>query len=305
MSLNIIFMGTPEFSVPSLKSIIDSGHRVIRVYTQPPKKKSRGQKIHKSPIHLVADKEGIEVKYPNYLSDEDYNYFLKSKPDLVVVVAYGKLIPKKFLDIRNLLFINLHASLLPKWRGAAPIERALLNLDKETGVSIMKITHGLDEGPYMKQVKVKIEKKTNSGELKKKLSSLGAQAIIESLKTISLKGEQFVNQDESKSTYAKKILKSETKIDWSSEAKYILGKINAFNPKPGAWFEYENKRIKVLEADEVIKQGKAGEVLDSNLTVATGKNSIKILKLQREGKNIVNAENFLAGNKIEKGSDLN
>ena len=139
------------------------------------------------------------------------------------MVAYGKLIPKKILDIRNLLFINLHASLLPKWRGAAPIERALLNLDKETGVSIMKITHGLDEGPYMKQVKVKIEKKTNSGELKKKLSSLGAQAIIESLKTISLKGEQFVNQDRSKSTYAKKILKSETKIDWSSEAKYILG----------------------------------------------------------------------------------
>ena len=171
MALRIIFMGTPEFSVPSLRSIIDSGHRVIRVYTQPPKKKSRGQKIHKSPIHLVADTEGIEVKYPNYLSDEDYNYFLKSKPDLVVVVAYGKLIPKKFLDIRNLLFINLHASLLPKWRGAAPIERALLNLDKETGVSIMKITHGLDEGPYMKQVKVKIEKKTNSGELKKTVIS--------------------------------------------------------------------------------------------------------------------------------------
>ena len=208
MALSIIFMGTPEFSVPSLRSIIDSGHRVIRVYTQPPKKKSRGQKIHKSPIHLVADTEGIEVKYPNYLSDEDYNYFLKSKPDLVVVVAYGKLIPKKFLDIRNLLFINLHASLLPKWRGAAPIERALLNLDKETGVSIMKITHGLDEGPYMKQVKVKIEKKTNTGELKKKLSSLGAQAIIESLKNIYLKCDQFVNQDQSKSTYAKIILKS-------------------------------------------------------------------------------------------------
>ena len=159
----------------------------------------------------------------------------------------------------------------------------------------------MDEGPYMKQVKVKIEKKTNwyTGELKK-LSSLGAQAIIESLKTISLKGEQFVNQDESKSTYAKKILKSETKIDWSSEAKYILGKINAFNPKPGAWFEYENKRIKVLEADEVIKQGKAGIVLDSKPHRCYRKNSIKILKLQREGKNIVNAEKFLGETKLRK-----
>ena len=305
MALKIIFMGTPEFSVPSLKSIIDSGNKIIRVYTQPPKKKSRGQKIHKSPIHLVAETEGIEVKHPNYLSDEDYDYFLKNKPDLVVVVAYGKLIPKKFLDIRNLLFINLHASLLPKWRGAAPIERALLNLDKETGVSIMKITYGLDEGPYMKQVKVKIDKKTNAGELKTKLSSIGAQAVIDSLKTISLKSARFVNQDVSKSTYAKKIEKFETKIDWSKEAKDILGKINAFNPIPGAWFEYKNKRIKVLEADEVIKQGRAGEVLDDSLTVATGKNSIKILKLQKEGKNIVKAENFLAGNIIKKGSDLN
>tara|TARA_Y100000768_G_scaffold332660_1_gene272380 strand:- start:2298 stop:3215 length:918 start_codon:yes stop_codon:yes gene_type:complete len=305
MALNIIFMGTPEFSVPSLKSIINSGHKIIRVYTQPPKKKSRGQKIHKSPVHLVADTAGIEVKYPNFLSDDDYNYFLRSKPDLVVVVAYGKLIPKKFLDLPNLLFINLHASLLPKWRGAAPIERALLNLDKETGVSIMKITHGLDEGPYMKQIKVKIDKKTNAGELTTKLSSLGAQAVIDSLKIIYLKNARFVSQDETKSTYAKKIEKSETKIDWSKEAKDILGKINAFNPKPGAWFEYKSKRIKVLEADEVIKQGRAGEVLDNSLTVATGKNSIKILKLQKEGKNIVKAENFLVGNDIKKGSDLN
>ena len=306
MSIKIIFMGTPEFAIPSLKVLSESKHEIISVYTQPPKKNQRGQKIKKSPIHLIAERFNIDVRTPIDLDTrEEHDFFRKKKPDLVVVVAYGNLIPEKLLKIPNILFINLHASLLPKWRGAAPVERAILNQDKETGVSIMKIVKELDAGPYMRQVKVPINHKISAGELKSNLSEIGSKIILESIDLILRGEEKFIEQISSNSSYAKKIDKSEAKITWKEQAGKIISKINAFNPKPGAWFEYKNLRYKIFKAEEVNLQGPEGEILDDNFTVGAGNNSIKILEIQREGKNKLNIENFLIGNNFKKGTKLN
>ncbi len=305
MSFKIVFMGTPEFSIPALKILHQSKHKIVCVYTQPPKKKSRGQKILKTAVHVFSENEGIKVK-TNSLNDEsEYQNFIQLDPDLVVVVAYGQIIPDIYLKNPNLIFINLHASLLPKWRGAAPIERAILNKDKETGISIMKIEKKLDAGPFMKQVKVKINKETTSGELIKKLSIVGAEALNDSIKLLSSGKVTFKQQNESEATYAKKIEKIETRINWKDKAENIIAKINAFNPKPGAWFLLKNERIKVLKAREIIKKGEAGKTLDDKLTVGCSVNAIQILKLQKEGKRDMDVKEFLAGNNLEKGTKLN
>ncbi len=305
MSFQIIFMGTPEFAIDTLDSIIKEGHKVIRVYTQPPNKKQRGQKVLKSPVHLAAERLKLDIKTPNNLSDnEDFLFFKNSKIDIVVVAAYGKIIPEKFLRLPKITYLNLHASLLPKWRGAAPIERSILNLDCETGVSIMKIITKLDEGPFMIQKKVTIEKDTTKGELEKKLSLIGADAIIEALKIIAHGNVKFTEQDHSKSSYAKKIEKFELKINWKDKAKNIIAKINAFNPKPGAWFFFKEQRIKILRAKEINLKGKPGEILDDDMTIGAGQNSVKILELQKEGKSVLSSKEFLRGNKFQKGTQL-
>ena len=305
MSLKIIFMGTPKFSIKSLESIFNSKHKILTVYSQPPKKKLRGHKVISSPIHKLSEKLGLSVRTPTSLgNDREYNFILNNKPNVVVVVAYGKIIPKKILDIPKILFINVHASLLPKFRGASPINRAILNLEKETGITIMKIKEKLDSGPYMKQVKVQINSDTTAGDLEEKLSEIGAKSLIESLEVIENGKHKFIEQDEQKATYAPKIKKEETRINWLLDAEKIIGQINAFNPQPGAWFFYANKRIKVLDAISVNKIGKPGEVLDDKLTISCKKNSIKILKLQKEGKSSMVTEDFLLGNKIKKGEIL-
>ena len=305
MPLKLIFMGTPEFSLRTLEKIINSEHKVECVYTQSPKKKSRGQKIKKSPVHLFAEKFSIPVRTPDKLdNDVELENFLKINPDVVVVVAYGKML-NKLLSIPKTPFINLHASLLPKWRGAAPIERSILNLDSQSGITIMKLVKKLDAGPIIKQIKVSINKNTTGENLRKKLSEIGAKAIIESLNLIEKGQENYLAQDENEASYAKKILKSETKINWNESAEKIVAKINAFSPKPGAWFQYNNYRIKVIEAKEVDKSGKIGSVIDEQLTIATKNKSIKIIKLQKEGKKIVDVEDFLKGNYINKGTQLN
>ena len=305
MSLQIIFMGTPEFSINTLKLLIDNGHEILRVYTQPPKKKQRGHKIIKTPLHIVAEELKIDVKTSNNLdNEEDYSFFKDRKIDYVVVVAYGNIIPERFLKIPKLVFLNLHASLLPKWRGAAPIERSILSHEKETGISIMKIVPGLDEGPYMMQEKFMINKNMSTGELKKNLSLIGAKAMVRSIKLISEGKAVFVEQDHSKSSYAKKIKKSETEINWNDKAENIVAKINAFNPKPGAWFLYKKERIKVFKANEIEQNGNPGEILDNELIIGTGHNAIKILELQKEGKNTLNSKEFLKGNKLFKGTKL-
>ena len=305
MSLKIVFMGTPEFSIPSLKILKQSDHKIVCVYTQPPKKKSRGQKILKTAVHVFSENEGIKVNTNNLDNEKEYKNFIRLNPDLVVVVAYGQIIPDIYLENPNLIFLNLHASLLPKWRGAAPIERSILNKDKETGISIMKIEKKLDTGPFIKQVKVKINEETTSGELSKKLSVIGAEALKDSIELISSGKVSFKKQNEKNATYAKKINKIETQINWKDKAENIIAKINAFNPKPGAWFLLKNKRIKILKAKEIIQKGEEGKVLDDKLTIGCSVNAIQILKIQREGKKEMDANKFLLGNNLKKGTKLN
>ena len=307
MPLNIIFMGTPEFSIASLEKINNSSHNIITVYTQPPKKKSRGQKIETSPVYKKAKKLNLKIRCPENLNNEtEYNFLKDNTPDVVVVVAYGQIIPKKILEIPNILFINLHASLLPRWRGAAPIQRAIQHKDKETGISIMKIVNELDAGPFLKQVKISIKHDTNFTDLSNSLSNLGAKVLLESLSQIESKNFKYIEQDHENATYAKKMQKKEFKINWNIKADDLVAQINSLSRFPGAWFELEKKRYKILKAVEIKdKSGKPGEVLDESLVIACCNNSIQIIELQREGKKAMSANEFLIGNKVKKGTKLN
>ena len=305
MALKIIFMGTPEFSVPIFKSIYETNNKILEVYTQPPKKKNRGQKIINSPIHEHSKKLSISVRNPIVFDDEEINHIENLKPDLVIVVAYGKILPKKLLNLKDILFINVHASLLPKWRGAAPIQRAIMNMDQETGVSIMKIVPELDAGPVLIQSKIKITKETNHKELSGKMSELGAKLILDTLKIIENKKVNFIEQNKLKATYAKKIEKTETRLNWNDDAEKIIAKINAFCPSPGCWFELNGARIKIIKAKQVVSKGMPGTILDDKLTIACSKNAIQVLELQKEGKQKITADEFLRGNTIKTGQSLN
>ena len=300
-------MGTPEFSIASLETINNSSHKIITVYTQPPKKKSRGQKIETSPVYKKAKKLNLKTRCPENLNNEtEYNFLKDNAPDVVVVVAYGQIIPKKILEIPNILFINLHASLLPRWRGAAPIQRAIQHKDRETGISIMKIVNELDAGPFLKQVKISIKHDTNFTDLSNSLSNLGAKVLLESLSQIESKNVKYIEQDHENATYAKKMQKKEFKIDWNIKADDLVAQINSLSRFPGAWFELEKKRYKILKAVEIKdKSGKPGEVLDESLVIACCNNSIQIIELQREGKKAMSANEFLIGNKVKKGTKLN
>ena len=305
MPLKIAFMGTPEFAVPILKSLYKSKHILQAVFTKPPKKKNRGQKVLASPIFQFAERNNITIRCPEEFDNTEYEFFKNLKSDIIIVVAYGKLIPKKFLDIPKCLFINIHASLLPKWRGAAPIQRAIMNMDKETGISIMKIIPELDAGPVMKTVKTKIFTESTHKDLSSELSNLACSAILDSLDLIENNKEQYTHQDNSQATYANKIDKDETKIQWDIDAKRIVAKINAFYPKPGSWFEMDQMRIQVLKAVKVNKKGKPGEIIDRNFTIGCLDGAIQILELKLEGKKSMNTLNFLLGHKLEIGKILN
>ena len=305
MALNIIFMGTPDFAVPILKSINNLNHNILEVYTQPPNKKNRGQKIQNSPIHDLSNKLNLPVRCPIAFDEEEINHINKLNPDLVIVVAYGKILPNKLLNLDKVLFINVHASLLPRWRGAAPIQRAIMNLDHETGVSIMKIVTELDAGPVLLQSKIKITKEINYKELSGQMSELGAKLILDTLKLIEDNKVNFTEQNESKATYAKKIEKSETKISWNDDAEKIIAKINAFSPNPGCWFELNGNRVKIIKAKKVIGEGMPGTILNDKFTIACSKNAIQIIELQKEGKQKIKADEFLKGNKIKTGQILN
>ena len=305
MALKIIFMGTPEFSVPILEKLYKSEHKILQVYTQPPKKKDRGLKINFTPVYNFALKHKIKVKHPDRIdTDSEINFIKENNPDVVVVVAYGKILPTKLLNLQNIKFINVHASLLPKWRGAAPIQRSIMNLDFETGISIMKIVPKLDAGPVMLKAKVRIFKETNFEDLSNKLSNLGAKAIMKSLNLIENKKENFENQNESEATYANKIQKNETKINWNEKAEIILAKINALSPTPGSWFNYSESRFKILKAKEVKHNGNAGEIIDPKFVIACSENAIQILEIQKEGKKKMNIEEYLKGNSLILGSNV-
>ena len=304
--MNIIFMGTPQFAVPILKAIHDSGHNILEVYTQPANKSGRGQKFSQSEIFYFAEKLNIKVRSPVSLeTSEEINHIKKLKPDLVVVAAYGKILPTKLLEIDKLSFINVHASLLPKWRGAAPIQRAIMNMDSETGISIMKIVPQLDAGPVMMQEKLNISQDISFFELSKKMSEIGAKLILNSIKLIQDNKAVFIEQKESDATYAKKIEKNETKINWAESAKKIIAKINAFHPNPGCWFEIENERIKIIKAKEIEKTGEVGTIIDNEMTIACSKNAVQILELKKEGKKQMLVGEYLKGNKIKIGQKVN
>ncbi len=298
-------MGTPKFSVQTLEVLEKSNFKIECVYTQPPKKAKRGQKIILTPVNQVAKKLNLKIRTPNDLeTQEEYNYFKSIRPYIVIVVAYGKIIPEKFLSLSEKGFLNIHASLLPKWRGAAPIQRSIMHRDKETGVSFMMIEKGLDSGPYINQIKVKIDIQTTAGSLTDELSKLGADNILKTINLIQENKAKYVMQDNNQATYAKKINKDESKIIWNEKAINVIAKINGLNPYPGAWFKFNGSRYKIWKALTSEMKGVPGNILDEKLTIACKDKSIEIVEIQKEGKNKIGIEEFIKGNKISKGQNI-
>ena len=298
-------MGTPMFAVPILKSLYQNGYPISNVYTQPPQKSQRGQKINKSPIQGIAETLSLEFRTPKSLKDnnEEYEYFKSIDADLAIVVAYGQIIPKEFLTLTKKGFINIHASLLPKWRGAAPIQRSIMNLDKEVGVSVMKIAEELDTGPVCNTYKIDLENNLNASDVADKLSLIAAEKILVNIDDILEDNANFIEQDHSKATYASKIQKAEGKIDWNDNAKNINGKINGLYPVPGAFFIYRGERYKILKAQIGNGIGNPGEIISDYLEVACGdKHSIVIKEIQRQGKKPQSIGEFKLGSQIKKGA---
>ena len=307
MAKKIIFMGTPLFAVPILKSLYQNGYPISVVYTQPPQKSHRGQKINKSPIQGISETLNIDFRCPENLKDngEEYKFIKNLNADLAVVVAYGKLIPKNFLNLTKKGFINIHGSILPSWRGAAPIQRSIMNLDKETGISVMKLVETLDSGPVSNIYKIKLDQNNNAEEISEKLSFLAAKKILDEIDDILDDKAKFIDQDHSKASYAKKIEKIEGEINWNDEAQKIIGKINGLFSVPGAFFNFKGERYKILKAEIGNGIGQAGEVLSDKLEIAcTNNQSIKILEIQRQGKKPQKIGEFMLGSSIRKGSLL-
>ena len=300
-------MGTPFFAVPILKSLYQNGYPISVVYTQPPQKSQRGQKINKSPVQGISETLNLEFRTPVSLKNnkEEYKYLKELNADIAIVVAYGQIIPKEILTLTKKGFINIHASLLPKWRGAAPIQRSIMNLDKQTGISIMKINEKLDTGPVCNSYKLDIKNNDNAEIISERLSVLAAEKILDNVDEILENKLEFKEQLHKGATYANKIEKSEGKIDWNNSAESIVGKINGLYPSPGAWFIYNGERYKVLKAEIANGVGKAGAVLDDYLEICCNDKSIKILEIQRQGKRPQNINEFMLGSQIKKGSNLN
>ena len=295
-------MGTSNFAVPILKSLYQKGYPLLAVYTQPPQKSMRGQKINKSPIQKLAESLNLNIRNPSSLNqnEEELKYFKSLTTDIVVVVAYGQVIPKEFLILSKHGFINIHASLLPKWRGAAPIQRSIMNLDKVTGISVMKITEKLDAGPTMYKKEIKLNNEMNAEDISNRLSKIGSEIVSDCLELIELGKAKYIDQNHSQATYAKKINKEEAKITWTEDALKIIAKINGLYVNPGAWFLFEGERYKILKAILSELKGRPGTVLDENLTIACGSKSIKIQEIQRQGKSKQKVKEFLLGTKIKK-----
>jgi len=294
------------FAVPILKSLYQNGYNICCVYTQPPQKSKRGQKINKSPIQGISETLNLEYRTPVVLNnEEEYNFLNSLDADLAIVVAYGQIIPKKFLSLTKKGFINIHASLLPKWRGAAPIERSIMNLDQESGISIMRIAEKLDTGPVCNNYKIELNENLNALEISEKLSNLASEKILDNVDDILEDKAIFVEQDHPNATYASKIQKTEGQINWAENAEKIVGKINGLYPSPGAFFIFNGERYKILKAQIGRAQGNPGSVLSDNLEIACGNNqSIIVREIQRQGKRPQNIGEFILGSQIKKGSKI-
>jgi len=296
----IVFMGSPQFAVPSLNALVEAGHEVVCVYTQPPRPAGRGKGEQKTAVHVRAEELGIEVRCPRTLRDaEEQARFAALAADLGVVAAYGLILPKPILDAPKIGCINVHASLLPRWRGAAPIQRAILAGDEVTGVTIMQMEEGLDTGPMLFSMRTRIDGKT-AGELTEELAKLGSLALVRWLEApIPPKPQSQLGI-----TYAKKIDKSEARIEWAHPAWSIERQVRAFNPMPGAWFEANGERIRVLRAEIHDCRGRAGQVLDDDLTISCSVGAIRPLKVQRAGRGVMTPGELLHGFSIPKGTIL-
>ena len=304
MLKKIIFMGTPLFAVPILKSLYQNGYEVVVVYTQPAKKSKRGMGINPSPIQNLSETLNIEFRTPSSLKNnkEEYDYLKKLEADVAVVVAYGQILPKEILKLTKKGFINVHASILPKLRGSAPIQRSIMNSDSKTGISIMKIAEKLDTGPLCNVYHLDILENENAESLSERLSLLAAEKVLDDIDAILEDKALFEPQDDTKATYASKILKSEGQIDWSESQNNIIGKINGLYPN--SFFIYKGERYKVLKAEISNKIGEVGQVLSTALDIGCKNGSIKILEIQREGKRPQKTNEFMLGSKIIKGSNL-
>ena len=300
----IVFFGSPEFSLAPLKTLYLGGYEIVGVYTQEPKKKSRGMKEITTPVHQWAESQLLPVFTPVTLNQESIHEFQSLKPDVAILFAYGKIIPKAWLDIPLYGFINIHASLLPKWRGAAPVQRSIENNDEITGISIMKMNEKLDEGPVLASQVIPITKETNGLNLINQMSLDSCSLLFNTLEKYFLGKIKLHDQDSSLSSYANKINKIESKINWSEKAATIERKIRAFYPYPAMWFDHEGKRYKVLKSKISNQIGKVGEIIDTPLIIACGDQSLEVLEIQAEGKKAVSIDNFILGNANFKKNDF-
>lgn len=299
--MRVIFMGTPAFSVPALDAIVNAGHEVLCVYSQPPRPAGRGKKERPSPVQDRAAVLGLPVRHPVSLKDETAQAaFAALGADVVVVVAYGLILPPAVLAAPRKGCLNIHASLLPRWRGAAPIHRAVMAGDRETGISIMQMEAGLDTGPVLLERRMPIDARDTTGDLHDRLAGLGAAVIVQALAEIDALGP--VSQPRQGVSYASKIDKNEARIDWSAPAQDVDRKIRALSPFPGAWCEILGERVKVLRSRLGTGQGPAGQVLDGT-TIACGSGAVELLELQRAGKRPLDACEFLRGIDMPKQLD--
>jgi methionyl-tRNA formyltransferase len=307
MSLRVVFMGTPDFAVPTLSEIVGQGHEVVAVYTRPPAAAGRGMEMKLSPVHRMADRFGIPVFTPKTLRNEEAAEIFQSHgADVAVVVAYGMILPKPIVEAPELGSLNLHASLLPRWRGAAPIQRAIMAGDAETGVAVMKMEEGLDTGPVAMVERVAIAPDMNAGELHDKLMILGADLMVRALAALSRGGLSFTPQPEEGVTYAHKLANEDARIEWMKPAQAVHDLIRGLSPFPGAFFTADfgkgPERVKVLRATQSDGAGEPGSLLDPKGIVACGEGAVRLLQVQRAGKAPMGAEEFLRGVRLDAGA---
>jgi methionyl-tRNA formyltransferase len=303
--MRVIFMGTPDFALAPLAEIFGRGHEIVAVYSRAPKPAGRrGLELTPSPVHAAAERYGLKVLTPkNFREPEAVAEFRALDADVAVVVAYGLILPKGVLDAPKLGCLNLHASLLPRWRGAAPIQRAIMAGDEETGIMVMRMEEGLDTGPVLMAQSVQIGRRT-CGELQNELARLGASLMARALAALEHGSIAERMQDEAGVTYAKKILKEEARIDWSRSADEVDCLIRALSPSPGAWTEAKGERLKILYAEPEEGSGAPGELLDDHLTIACGSGALRLIRLQRAGRGVISATELLRGFSLPKGTRL-
>ena len=307
--MRVVFMGTPDFAVSALAAIVEAGHEVACVYSQPPAPRGRGHELRPSPVHAFAESRGIPVRTPVSMRDPaEIAAFAALGLDAAVVVAFGQILPREVLEAPRLGSFNVHASLLPRWRGAAPIQRAIMAGDAVTGVQVMRMTEGLDEGPVLSTATLRIDALETAGTLHDRLAAAGAELIVATLADIAAGRATETAQTDEGVTYAKKIRAKEARIDWTRPAAEVDRKIRGLSPFPGAWFELATEkgpvRVKALLSEPADGEGAAGSVLDDALRVACGEGAVRLLRVQREGRGPQDAEAFLRGTPVAAGTVL-